>query len=140
MKANVRCSRRERLLKLALRARSLLDALAAERGRSPDDTELSEGRDVLITRDRARSIAEQFLRDRSPGPGWEGIGDVLSPEEVEGALPPALQAFIPFDARWRRCWTIRVRGAAGAQILISRETGQIEFAGTVQGGPRAHAG
>jgi hypothetical protein len=94
----------------------------------------------LVTRDQARDIAERFLRERSPGPGWDGVGEILSPEEIEAATHPDVRALLPAKGRWQRCWTVRIRGAARGQVFIARETGQIEFAGAVQVEPGAHAG
>ena len=94
----------------------------------------------MITREAAREIAEQFIRARGPRPGWEGVDAVRSFEEVEAALPLALRATIPMAARLRHCWAISVQGGAGGMIYISREDGEIEFAGAILGGPRTPSG
>ena len=91
----------------------------------------------MITRDEARRLAEDFLRARGPLPGWEGIEYLLSPQEVASRWrPPGLE----LPARFRDCWAVFFRGAAGAGIYISDKTGEIEFAGAVKGEPRAHSG
>ena len=87
----------------------------------------------MITREQAREIAERFVRQHALGAGWDGVAEVLSPEEVEAAMHPGLRALSPNDAHWRRCWTVRIRGSAGGQVLIALTTGEVDFAGAVKG-------
>jgi hypothetical protein len=87
----------------------------------------------MITRDKAREIAERFLIERGPMQGWDGIERVLSPEEAE-SLPPSDFKNAEEDPRWRSCWIVWVRGEAGGVIGVSAETGHVEFAGSAQGG------
>ena len=94
----------------------------------------------MITREEAREIAEHFLRARGPQPGWEGVDAVRSFEEVETSLPPALRATIPAKTHLRHCWVVSTRGGAGGIIYISREDGEIKFAGAIRGGPHARSG
>ena len=97
--------------------------------------DFSEG----ITRDQARTVAERFLRERTPMPGWEAIERVLSPEESLEALHPALRQQVTADAPARRCWAAYVSGSARGIIYVS-PVGEIEFAGAAQGGPDARPG
>ena len=92
-----------------------------------------------ITREQAHAVAERFLRERGPMPGWDGVERVLSPEETVGALHPALRQRLPTDALARRCWAAHVRGSAKGIIYVS-SVGEIEFAGVVQGEPHARPG
>ena len=91
----------------------------------------------MITRDEARRLAEDFLRARGSLPGWEGVERVLSPEELANAWrPPGLD----LPARFRDCWAVFFRGTAGGAVYLSATTGKIQFAGAVQGEPRASSG
>jgi hypothetical protein len=89
----------------------------------------------MITREQAREIAERFLAERGPVAGWDGVDRVLSPEEAGAELSPELRAAAVVGPRWRRCWAVYFRGEAGGIIYVSRDTGEVEFAGAAQGGP-----
>ena len=87
----------------------------------------------MITREQARAIAERFLHERGPMPGWGAIARVLSPDEVE-ASARAVTAVSSGDSRWRNCWLVSVQGEARGVISISADDGTIAFAGSVMGG------
>jgi hypothetical protein len=87
----------------------------------------------MITREQARTAAEEFLRARGPLPGWDGIGSVVSPQEILARQSiSTLSGHFP-DTRWRTCWLISIRGAAGGVILVSDTTAEVEFAGSIKG-------
>ncbi len=89
----------------------------------------------MITREQARDIAERFVAERGPLAGWEGVDRVLAPDEAGAQLPQDLRAAAVVGPRWRRCWAVHFRGEAGGVIYVSRDTGEIVFAGAVRGGP-----
>ena len=86
----------------------------------------------MITRERAKEIAERFLLKHAWTRGGGIVTRVLSPEEVRSAagVPEASRP----DSRWRDCWLVVVDGDAGGLIYISAESGEIEFAGSLKGG------
>ena len=93
----------------------------------------------MITREQAREIAERFIRERAPLPGWDGVDRVLSPDEV-APEPPLLGEIKSQDAHWRHCWAVQVRGEAGGVVYVAREDGTIRFAGAVRGEPGPRSG
>jgi hypothetical protein len=40
----------------------------------------------LINHAQARAVAEQFLKERGPLPGWNGVERVLAPEEAIASM------------------------------------------------------
>jgi hypothetical protein len=92
-----------------------------------------------ITREQAHAIAEGFLRERAPMPGWEGVERVSSPEETLEALHSAVRQKIPANAPARRCWAAYVRGSARGIIYVSA-AGEVEFAGAIRGEPDVREG
>jgi len=89
----------------------------------------------MISREQAREIAERFLREHQPMPGWDSVGDILSPDEVQAWIRDH-PGPVTTDRRMHGSWVVLVLGAAGAMNRMSDSDGKIEVAGSVKGDPR----
>ena len=90
--------------------------------------------DRMISREHAREIAERFLREHGPTPGWDSVGDILSPDEVKASMRDHPVSATTTNRSYAG-WVVLILGAAGAMIRISDSDGKIEFAGAVKGDP-----
>ena len=96
---------------------------------------LSHGQNRMISREQAREIAERFLREHHPMPGWDSVGDILSPDEVQAWIRDH-PGPVTTDRRVHGSGVVLVLGAAGGMIRNSDSDEAIEFAGSVKGDPR----